>query len=336
MKYEIKNVQDLLEKAASKFLTAEESRYFAEEQIETHLRKAPRTNVLKEAIDDIATWKNKSQNSVETMFELPSLLKLNFNGLAPSLKIKWMHDQLEEKAKKNGIAILTVDNSAGMHTMHLWTQGLAKRGLFALGAFNGGPLGVVPLGGTRGLLGTNPFTYAFPTQDSNIVIDMATSEIPYFEIVQAKKNNVPLRPNSAVDSSGKVTTDASSALDEGGVSNLLPMGGNYKGYAFNYLIEVMTGAMIGAKLSSQQDPDYVYEDHGGFLIAINISAFNSLDKFKTDLEEMNAMIRNQKSADENPVLVPGDNNIQRMKENLVSTDLELAESLFKELEELAN
>ena len=89
---------------------------------------------------------------------------------------KWyvVHTQTgaERKAKANGIAMMSVVNSGGMHILHLWTQGLAKRGLFALGAWNGGPDAVVPFNGTKGILGTNPMTYGFPGDKGDIVIEL--------------------------------------------------------------------------------------------------------------------------------------------------------------------
>jgi len=333
MKYKISFLTKKLKEVASKYVSEEEAKYFANEQVETCIRKT-RTDVLEEAIKDIKNWKDNPKKKYVITKKLPSLLKLDFNTLAPSLKIKWIHDELEKMAKKNGIAIISLDNSFGMHTMHLWTQGLAKRNLFALGGYNGGPLGVVPLNGTKGLLGTNPFTYGFPTKSGNIVIDMATSEIPYFEIVDAKKNGKPLKNNSAVDSSGKVTKVAKDALDEEGISNLLPMGANYKGYAFNYLMEIMTGSLIGAKLSTEQDPNYVAADHGGFLIAIDIEAFTSLKKFISSTEEMNNVIRNQKSLDGKGVVVPGDNNLLRLKMAKLIGEIELDEKIIEELNNL--
>lgn len=65
---------------------------------------------------------------------------------------------------------------------------------------NGGPAVVVPYGaaGVRksSMFGTNPISYAIPTDKDPIIVDMATSEIPFFELLDGKKNNKKMKPNS--------------------------------------------------------------------------------------------------------------------------------------------
>jgi len=251
------------------------------------------------------------------------------------LKIKEIHDDLAKKASKNGISMVSIVNSTGLHTMHLWTQGLAKRGLFALAGFNGGPEAVVPLNGTKGLLGTNPLTYAFPSDNGEVVIDMATSEIPFFKIIGAKKDNTPLPYNTAVDDDGELTTEPQKAIDDKEVSNLLPMGGNYKGYNINYLMEVMTSALIGAKISSQMKNGFVAEEHGGFIIAIAIDKVTSRKDYNTAVKDMNEKIRSQKPKRKvEKVIVPGDRNLERMKGMSDEMEIEVSEDYIKALNEL--
>lgn len=329
-------LKDMLYKIALKYSSEEEAKYFSEEIFEAYVRKHPRSNVLKdEVISDTERQEKYNDNEIVIEKELPALIKLNFNHLPLTFKLKWIHDLLIERAKQNGIAIVSVFNSGGMHSLHTWAQGLAKRGYFVLGSYNGGPDGVVPLNGTRGIFGTNPITYGFPTNEGDVVIDMATSEIPYFEINNAVQNNLTLKENVAVDQEGKLTTNPNEAFNHG-ISNLLPMGGNYKGYAINYLFEVMTGAMIGAKLSNKQDPNYVNEDHGGFLIVVDINAFSDTETFKSEVSELNSVVRNQKPAiGVDKVIIPGDKNLQRLKETLESGNVEVDEKILEKLKAFA-
>jgi L-2-hydroxycarboxylate dehydrogenase (NAD+) len=223
-----------------------------------------------------------------------------------------------------------------MHTMHLWTQGLAKRGLFALSSWNGGPDAVVPLNGTKGLFGTNPFTYAFPSDTGEVVIDMATSELPFFKIVGAKKEGTKLPPNTAVDTTGELTTDPKKALDENEVANLLPMGGNYKGYNINYLFEVMTSALIGAKISSEMS-SYIEKEHGGFIIAIAIDKITDRKRYDASVKSMNEKIRSQKpKKGVDKVIVPGDTNLERMKSVDDNTEIPVSDEYKKILNDLAS
>jgi LDH2 family malate/lactate/ureidoglycolate dehydrogenase len=257
-------------------------------------------------------------------------------GKGPSLKIKAIHDELEKKARINGVAMISIVNSGGMHTMHLWTQGLAKRGLFAIGSWNGGPDAVVPINGTQGLLGTNPLTYGFPGDKGDIVVDMATSEIPYFKILAAKKEQTLLPQNVAVDNNGEITTDPNKAFDGKEVSNLLPMGGNYKGYNINYLMEIMTSALIGARASSQMSDAYIETEHGGFIIAFAIDKVTDRTKYDESVKSLNQEIRAQRpKSGVEAVQVPGDRNLSKLVDMNEDSDIEVNEEYVVELKELA-
>lgn len=317
------------------YLTQEEAEYFAAEVIELDLRKPPEKTFSTGIIDDIKSWHGTSV-SVQKRVDLPGFTQFDFNGLGPSLKIKDVHEELEKKARANGIAMVSITNSAGMHKMHLWTQGLAKRGLFALAAWNGGPDAVVPFNGTKGIFGTNPLSYGFPSDRGDVVIDQATSEIPFFKIVAAKKTGTPLPPNAAVDDDGELTTDPRRALDDAGVANLLPMGGGYKGYNLNYLFEVMTSALIGTKISSDMS-DYIETEHGGFIIAIAIDRITDRARYDASMKSMNEEIRSQKpKAGVDKVIVPGDTNLERKAGMSDETEVTVSDEYVSLLQELAN
>lgn len=318
----IGDFKKLLAAAAEKYVTPAEAEYFANEVVETDIRKpSPDKKYQNDMVKDIKSWEGKA-GPIKKTIDLPSYTQYDFEGRGPSLKIKEIHDELERKARVNGIAMISVINSAGFHVLHLWTQGLAKRSLFALGAWNGGPDAVVPINGTKGIFGTNPMTYGFPGDKGDIVIDMATSEIPYFKVVGAKKEQKPLPPNTAVDNTGEPTTDPNKALNDAGVSNLLPMGGNYKGYNINYLIEIMTSALIGARASSEMSDDYIETEHGGFIIAIDISKVTDRSKYDTSIRSLNEEVRAQKpKSGVDKIVVPGDRNL--LNKAVLSDDMEI-------------
>ena len=146
-------LRGLLAQAAKQYVTQDEAEYFAQEVVETDLRKASDTLNNRDIVADIKKWQGAT-GTVQKVVDLPGYTQYDFQGLGPSLKIKEIHDELEKKANVNGIAMISIINSGGMHIMHLWTQGLAKRGLFALGTWNGGPDAVVPFNGTKGIMKT--------------------------------------------------------------------------------------------------------------------------------------------------------------------------------------
>lgn len=332
MKYS--EVRRALALAAARYVSDEEVKYFAAEIVEAHVRKSPRSDVIDEALGDIAAWENAAgewQRSVD----LPSYFVCDGGGRGPLLKLKEVHDTLAHKAAANGIAMMAIRNAKSFHALHVWVQGLAKRGLFAMAAYNGGPDGVIPLNGTVGIIGTNPIAFGFPGDKGDICIDMATSEIPYFHVLHAKKHSEVLPPNAAVDSNGELTTDAAKAVDDTGTSNLTPMGNTYKGYNINYALEVMTSALVGAKISAQQDPAYVPEEHGGFIIAFDIERMNGRKQFDEAVRVQNEEIRAQKPrAGVERILVPGDSNLSRLRDVTDDSEIALSEKTLSKLEAL--
>lgn len=330
------DLKHVLTQAAQKFVTTEEAEYFARECAETEIRK-PLTagSMSSEILSDFETWKNKTKD-VEKTIDLPGFTRFNFNGLGPSLKIKEVHDELAKKAHVNGIAMISVVNSAGMHKLHFWTQGLAKRGLFSLGAWNGGFDAVVPFNGTKGIMGTNPITYAFPSDKGDVVVDMATSELAYYKLRRAVKSGSPLPPHAAVNDEGIETTDAAAVIDSNDVSNLLPMGGGYKGYNINYLMEIMTSALVGGLSSAQMNDDSTMAEYGGFIIAIDINKVTDPKQYDASVKAMNEEIRAQKPKNGvSSVIVPGDTNRARMDGVTDDAEIELGTEFKAKLEELA-
>ncbi|MHB1345280.1 MAG: Ldh family oxidoreductase [Thermoleophilia bacterium] len=231
MKVRLDVLEERLRAAAGKFVPEDEAAYFAALMLEAHLNKAPRMNPLEEAADDLGVWAARDEHEFRVEVDNESVLLLDLDGLAPSLKLKYVHDELERRARKNGIAAVGFRNSSGVITLGPRSEGLARRDLIGVAMFDGGTGCTVPFGGTKGVFGTLPLAYAIPTADRPITLDMAMTEIPCFQIKDAKARGEALPASVAVDQDGLPTTDAAAALDDDGAANLLPIGGGFKGYA---------------------------------------------------------------------------------------------------------
>lgn len=321
MNTSIDELHKMLIKAASKIVSEDEAAYFSSELIETHIRKSNVTNPLESAIKDLEKCLENIQNKIERRVELPAYVCIDFHSQGPLPYIKQIHDNLEERSSKYGIAMTSFVNSQGMHTLHNWVQGLAKRGLVALAACNGGPAAVIPFNGTKGVFGTNPIAYGFPGKSGDIhCIDMATSEVPYFEIIKAKSEGRLMAEGVAVDNEGNQTIDPSKALDYSlsktdPISNLLPLGGGYKGYYLNYLLEMLTGGLVGAKSSAEMSADFVAEEHGSFLIVFNPRAMGTQDALQNSVFETHSKLAQQTPKSGNKIQIPGEGNNSRYVEN---------------------
>jgi LDH2 family malate/lactate/ureidoglycolate dehydrogenase len=333
-------LQALLSAAASKVVPREEAEYFAREVIETHLRKSPRTNPLKEALSDLEASLTSSKAPEEAVsVGAGSYIAYNFHGHGPLLFLKRIHDKIESRSASNGVTVVAFQNSRALHTLQAWVQGLARRGIVSIVVSNGGPAAVIPFNGTRGLFGTNPLAFGFPGEEGEIhCIDMASSEIPYFDAINAKENNTPLPQRSAVDSSGNFTTDASKALDyslseSDPVANITPLGGGYKGFYLTYLLELLTSGLIGMPASPQMSADYVATEHGGIIIAFNPQAMGSADSVRESVRAIHQELSSQTPREGTTIPIPGAANNARLRE--AGETILLDSSLVTSLEELA-
>jgi L-2-hydroxycarboxylate dehydrogenase (NAD+) len=149
-------------------------------------------------------------------------------------------DRAMELADQYGIGQVSVDNC--FH--YLWGGGYvidaAKKGYIAYTNCTSALAEVVPFGGKYPTLGTNPHSWAFPTQQAvgfPVVIDWATSAVAMGRVQQFKREGKALPEGAAVDANGVPTTDPSEAV------SLLPFGA-HKGYGL-MLINELVAAYIG-------------------------------------------------------------------------------------------
>ncbi len=152
-------------------------------------------------------------------------------------------DTCMQLADKYGIGQISVDNA--FH--YLWGGGYglyaARQGYIAYTNCTSALAEVVPYGGKFPTMGTNPHTWAFPTQEAvgfPVLIDWATSTVAMGRVEQFKREGKSLPEGAAVDEDGNPTTDPYEA------AALLPFGA-HKGYGLCLINEMMAG-LIGGSL----------------------------------------------------------------------------------------
>jgi LDH2 family malate/lactate/ureidoglycolate dehydrogenase len=149
-------------------------------------------------------------------------------------------DECMNLADEFGVGVVTVDNA--FH--YLWGGGYvieaARKGYVAYTACTAALAEVVPFGGRFPTLGTNPHSWAFPTQDAigfPICIDWATSVVAMGRVQQFAREGKELKPGWGVDKDGNETTDPNK------VAALFPFG-DHKGYGLS-LIDELYAAYTG-------------------------------------------------------------------------------------------
>jgi len=147
------------------------------------------------------------------------------------------------KAGEYGIAAVSVANSGHCGSLGLYTLPMVDAGIVGL-VFSNGPAVMPPWGGDKPVLSTSPVAAGIPTGPYPAIVDLATSAVARGTIAERQSRGEPLEPGWAFDSHGESTVDPTVALS----GMLAPMGGA-KGYALAFLVEALTGGMVGPNLA---------------------------------------------------------------------------------------
>lgn len=158
-------------------------------------------------------------------------------------------DKLTNAARSQGIAVMTVFNSYNCGVLGHHAERIAETGLVGL-CFTNAPASIAPTGGSKPVLGTNPFALGVPGEDGvAFVIDQSASAIAKSEIMLRNREGMAIEKGWALDADGNPTTDAAEALK----GSMVPSGGA-KGFGAGLLVEVFAAALSGAVLGKDASP----------------------------------------------------------------------------------
>jgi (2R)-3-sulfolactate dehydrogenase (NADP+) len=254
-----------------------------------------------------------------------SAIKINAdNGFAHSA-INLGFDSLFDMCAQEGIASMSVYNSYNCGVLGFHTKRIAEKGFVGLG-FTNAPASIAPVGGTKAVVGTNPFSLAVPLDgQAQIVIDQSASVVAKSEISVRAKTGESIPEGWAFDSEGMVTTNAQEALK----GTMAPSGG-YKGFGMGLLVEIFTaciaGGNLGTKASSFAGEDGGPPSTGQFFIAIDAEKFNS--NYKESIQSLISSITEQESA-----RLPGSKRQAAFQQNQ-NQDIEIADQLLERINQI--
>lgn len=218
------------------------------------------------------------------------------------------------KARKNAVGCVVTRNCHHTGRVGAYVEAAARQDLICLATVTVRRKGhfVAPWGGSQGRLGTNPISYGIPTESEPMVTDFATSVIPEGAVRVALANGTLLPEFAAVDAAGHPIRDPAKFYGPP-IGALLPFGGNvgYKGYALALLAEVLGGSLAGARVQ-----DETRSSNGVWILIVDPTAFLPIAEFKRLTSELIAYMKSSPPADDqNPVLVPGEREFQRLQQS---------------------
>ncbi len=216
-------------------------------------------------------------------------------------------------ARETGTASVGVRNCHHTGRIGTYTLMIAEAGMIGLCFVNsgGGAQAVLPFGGMKRRLSTNPISISAPQADGPpLVVDMSTTVAPEGKVRAKFQAGKPAPDGWLVDAEGRPTNDAS-LLYADPPGALVPLGGSvgYKGYCLALMIDILAGVLTGAGGCA---PDRAYPGDGLFVMAIDIARFQPLADFSQrvrDLAEYMHATPTMPGVDR--VLVPGEIELQR-------------------------
>jgi LDH2 family malate/lactate/ureidoglycolate dehydrogenase len=221
-------------------------------------------------------------------------------------------DMAVEKAKTTDVGIVGARNTGHVGILAHYTLKIVNKDLVGM-ATTSARAHVVPWGGTKGILGTNPFSIAFPLDNKkSILVDMSTSIVSGGKIAMFAAKGEKIPEGWALDKNGKPTTDPKIFLDDG---LLLPFGA-YKGYSLSMSIEVLAGVLTGSPLAVEMPLTWAVQ--GGFMVeALDIEAFRTKEEYAKEMLRLMKLIKTCPPAEGfSEVLLPGEIEEREYQERL--------------------
>jgi len=233
-----------------------------------------------------------------------------------------------EMARENGAGIVGVGHSSHCGAMQLYTRAAARAHLVGIAMTHSSSV-VIPHGGRRKYFGTNPISIAVPRATGEpVCIDMATAQVAWNKVLNARIEGHALEPGLAVDENGDPTTDANLARAN------IPLGGptyGYKGYGLAFVIDLLCGVMNGMTYGRHINGMYEELDKprkiGHFVMAIDPGRFAGAETLETTVDELVADLRTQ-----GDILYPGEPEERAQRERL-ATGIPIDDAALRDMRE---
>ncbi len=209
-------------------------------------------------------------------------------------------DTAAQIAAEHGVGAVVLQESPHVGRLADYAEQIAAAGHLSMTVTNAW-VNVAPFGGRDRRLGTNPIALGIPRADDQppIVTDFATSVVAEGKLQVARAQGSTVAPGTIVDREGRASEDPGDFYAGGA---LLPAQG-HKGYGLAVAIEALGGALSG--MGPAMLPDYK-DGNGMFVLALQVEAFVSVERFVTQVEQMaDALLAAPTAPGVAEILLPG-------------------------------
>ncbi len=258
------------------------------------------------------TFKSPQEIEVISESDTTALLSCGWGLGHPAAHIGM--EMAMDKAAEYGVGMSTIRDGHHIGMVAYYAMLAVERDMIGIAMTNAGPA-VRPAHGRQAMLGTNPIAFAAPAgEESDFVLDMATSTVASGKIGLARQLGVPIPEGWAVGAEGEPITEPPGDRGDHWAQN--PLGntreqGAHKGYGLAMMVDILCGVLSGGGYSS-----FIGGGRNmSFAMAIDIDAFRPVDEFKEMMDEMIRALHDtptEPGADR--VMVAGDPEDDAMKD----------------------
>lgn len=204
---------------------------------------------------------------------------------------------------------------------------LADKGLIGI-AYASSPFQTTaPYGSNEALYCTNPVAYGIPTGNGPIILDMTTSKMTYYGLVEAKTAHRLVAEDTGYDRKGKPTRSPADIM-----SGALKTFGGHRGSGLALIGQIFAGAWVRAD-SFDNDS----ENAGNLVMAIDPEL---LTPKKTFMKMVSAIVKRIKAARKlkgvAEILIPGERGDRLTKKRMETGVIEIENNLLRQLQDKVN
>ena len=247
--------------------------------------------------------------NLEVLKETPTTLVMDAHDGMGMVASYHMMERLIEKAKTYGMAGGAIRNSTHYGIAGYWATMASKEGMVGITGTNARP-SIAPTFGVENMMGTNPLTFALPTDEEfPFCLDCATSIVQRGRIEYYAREGRPTPAGTVISREGEALTDSAQILKDltEGKAALAPLGGigedlaGYKGYGYAAVVEILSAALAGGEFMKaltgvdENGSNRMYH-LGHFFFVVDPDAFMGREEFKKTAGEICRALRASQKA----------------------------------------
>ena len=216
----------------------------------------------------------KPRKPVEIVYETPVSAMISGGNNVGYVTVYKAAEVAIEKARANRFAVVGAHDSYYSGRNAYYVEKIVEAGFVAMHFACGQPL-VVPPGGAKPAMGTNPYCFGFPSEDGAFIVDAGTAALQWGEVMLHAHIDKPLPEGVAVDHRGVPTTDPKEAF----LGGVVPFGG-HRGFGIALAMQTM-GLLAGSAI-----PRGSVQDYGFLFVVFDPGLLMPPEKFTGQVSEL--------------------------------------------------